>query len=100
MRAATARESHALFEVEGYDLDLSVSEAGTLLGQILPREDRLASFEGGTALLQGPDGSLSISPIELDGEFSFARVPRGALGLVLTGLDLEIVVRDVELPRP
>lgn len=89
---------HALYELEGHDLDLYLGEDGSLLGQILAREGGASVFEGGLALLQAQGDDLIRAPIELDGEFRFAAPPSGSLRLVLCGGGLEAVVEELELP--
>lgn len=99
MRAGGARASfQALYELDGYDLDLFLSEEGALLGQVLARDERHASFAGGTALLQSASGELISAAIESDGEFSFDAPTSGRARLVLSAAELQLVVEELELP--
>ena len=88
----------ALYQAEGYVVDLLLSEDGHLQGQVLP-QGGLPGLGGGTCLLEAGATAAS-APIEPDGSFAFERFPTGDARLVLERDDLEIVIEDLELPAP
>lgn len=88
----------ALYQAEGYDVDLLLSEDGHLQGQILPQGGS-PGLGGGTCLLEvGADAASA--PIEPDGSFEFEHFPTGSARLVLEREGLEIVLEGLELPTP
>lgn len=91
---------HLLYELEGFDLDLSLNESRDLVGQILGRDPDQPAFAGGRACLQGASTPPIEAPIEDDGVFFFQNAPGGAGVLILTAAFGEVVVDDLELPQP
>lgn len=91
----------ALYEVEGFDIDLMHAESGELLGQVLSPAGA-ASFEGGRAILQvqeGTDVGLTLAAdVQAGGTFRFASVVGTRLSLLLEGDDLDIRIEGIELP--
>lgn len=93
------RSFQALYEVEGYDLDLTLAEDGALYGQVVGRDDdEPTPFEGGMALLQDGSGNVRSVPVEEDGEFCFPDAPSGTVGLALDGRGIQLLVEGVDLP--
>lgn len=83
-RAGGPAPFFALYSAEGYDVDVSLSEQGTLLGQVLPLDDA-PSFAGGTChvvpLEPGyPPRHTTIGP---DGDFAVPGPLAAAVELVL-----------------
>lgn len=88
----------ALYQAEGYDVDLWLSEDGSLLGQVLPQDGR-PGLGGGLCSLEA--GAVSMrATLEPDGSFVFDRFPAGGVRLVLEHGDVEIVLEGLELPTP
>lgn len=82
-----------LFSAEGYDVDLRAAPAGPMwmvAGQVL------GPGEGGTILLEGPDGTVAAEMNELR-EFTLPPVAAGAYTLRLALADVEIEVPGFEL---
>lgn len=91
----------ALYEVEGYDIDLMRDESGEILGQVLCPAGG-PGFDGGRALLQvrrGEQVGLTLfADVQAGGTFRFAPVEGASVCLVLEGDGLDIRIEDIELP--
>lgn len=74
----------ALYSAEGYDIDVSLSERGTLIGQILPLAGA-APFDGGRCTVVPLDGRGAPRSITIgaDGEFIVEGPHATAIELVL-----------------
>lgn len=99
MRGADEDAYFRLYELEGYDLDLSRSEGGVLMGQILPREEGASAFSAGDAMLQVADRTPEVSEIGEDGLFRFNLPASGSARLILNGDGVEVVIGDLDLPE-
>jgi len=108
LRAARSQGAFQLYTVEGYDVDLWVSERGALVGQVLAGDGREA-FDGGLCTLVpliGGAPARSVT-IEAEGEFVFDAPPPAEFELVLEGpeaprcsaLRTRIVIERVALGR-
>ena len=91
----------ALYEVEGYDIDLMRAESGEILGQVLCPAGG-PEFDGGRALLQvqrGEQVGLTLfADVEVGGTFRFGPVEAASVCLVLEGDGLDIRIEGIELP--
>jgi len=87
-----------LHEAGDFEVDISLTDEGALLGQVLPFQGDSQEFVGGSALWQNTCSGLSAAPVAFDGTFYLMRPARGTGRLVLSGKTTDIVIPELELP--
>lgn len=93
-RASGDSESPAVYQVEGFELDLTWLLSGALVGQVLPAEAAAPEFGPGEVTLFGVDRA-EVTELLATGEFRFGWAPRCPLTLAIEADRTRIVVEDV-----
>lgn len=87
---------HALYAAGPFDLDLSLVEAATLVGQVAPCEEGAPSLRDATCVLSGARGARSV-PLERYGDFCFEAVREGTYDLLVQAPSFRLVLPEVRV---
>lgn len=96
VRSASPGRTPLLFRAEGFEVDLTHLESGSLVGQVLPEDPDARGLGDGDVFLYGPECAQA-TELLATGEFRFASVGPDRYSLVIAAGGVRIFIPGVEL---
>ena len=99
LRGSPTAGRQLLFEAGPYELDLSVVEPDSLVGQLVSADSAAPSLKDAVCVLEGGAG-IRQTALEQHGDFCFDGVEPGRYTLAVEGEGVRVVLEEIDLADP